>query len=72
MEEQFEEKNNNETWYCIEKMGAYELYNALCEKCNFGKMILLYKLIKYKMEFLEDETRNYCNGERENNENSRY
>jgi len=64
MEEQFERKNNDETWYCIEKMGAYELYDALCERCNFGKMILLYKLIKHKMETLEDETRNYCNCEK--------
>ena len=48
MEEQFETKNNNETWYCIEKMGAYELYSVLCERCNFEKMITLYKLIKHK------------------------
>lgn len=64
MEEQFETKNNNETWYCIEKMGAYELYSVLCERCNFEKMITLYKLIKHKMETLEDETVNYCNCEK--------
>lgn len=64
MEEQFERKNNDELWYCIEKMGAYELYSVLCERCNFGKMIILYKLIKHKMETLEDEPRNYCNCEK--------
>lgn len=63
-EEQFDKKNNDDVYYCIEKMGAYELYDILCEKCSFEKMIILYKLIKHKMETLEDETRNYCNCEK--------
>ena len=45
------------TWYAIECMGAYEVYDVLCEKCSFDKMIKLYKLIKHKMEFVEDEPR---------------
>lgn len=68
-EEQFEKEG---TWYCIENMGAYEIYDVLCKKCSFEKMIILYKLIKHKMEYLDDEVRNYCNEERKSNENSRY
>lgn len=63
-EEQFDTKINNDVYYCIEKTGAYELYDILCERCSFEKMIILYKLIKHKMETLEDETRNYCNCEK--------
>lgn len=63
-EEQFNKNINDDNYYCIDKMGAYELYDILCEKCSFEKMIMLYKLIKHKMETLEDETRNYCNCEK--------
>lgn len=63
-EEQFNKKVNEDTWYCIEKMGAYEIYDVLRTECSFEKMITLYKLIKHKMETLDDETRNYCNCEK--------
>lgn len=63
-EEQFDKKINDGNWYRIEKMGAYEIYDVLKTECSFEKMIILYKLIKHKMETLEDETRNYCNCEK--------
>ena len=63
-EEQFNKKINDDVYYCIEKMGAYEIYDVLRTECSFEKMITLYKLIKHKMETLEDEIRNYCNCEK--------
>lgn len=65
-EEQFDKKINDGNWYRIEKMGAYEIYDVLKTECSFEKMIILYKLIKHKMETLEDETRNYCECEKDN------
>lgn len=64
-----EEFSLDDTWYCIEKMGAYEIYDVLRTKCSFEKMIILYKLIKNKMETLEDEPRNYCNREKASDDN---
>ena len=63
-EEQFDKKINDGNWYRIEKMGAYEIYDVLKTECSFEKMIILYKLIKHKMETLEDEAINYCNCEK--------
>lgn len=64
MKIQVNKKINDDVYYCIEKMGAYEIYDVLRTECSFEKMITLYKLIKHKMETLEDETRNYCNCEK--------
>ncbi len=63
-EEQFDKKINDGNWYRIEKMCAYEIYDVLKTECSFETMIMLYKLIKHKMETLEDETRNYCDCEK--------
>lgn len=46
--------------YKISTMNIYKLYDALCYELNFEKMITLYKLLKHKIETLEDEPRNYC------------
>lgn len=43
--------------YVISLMGANDLYETLCKELSFDKMIKLYKLIKHKMEFLDDEPR---------------
>ena len=63
-EEQFDKKINDGVYYCIEKTDAYELYDILCERCSFEKMIILYKLIRHKMETLDDEPRNCCKCEK--------
>ena len=63
-EEQFNKKINDDIYYCIEKMGAYEIYDVLRTEYSFEKIITLYKLIKHKIETLDDETRNYCNCEK--------
>ena len=63
-EEQFDKKFNEDKWYRIKKMGAYEIYDVLQTECSFEKMITIYKLIKHKMETLNDEPRNYCDCEK--------
>lgn len=47
------------TWYQISGMNIYKLYDILCNELSFEKMIILYGLIKNKMETLQDEPRNY-------------
>lgn len=44
--------------YVVSIMSAYDLYEVLCKELNFNKMIELYKLIKHKMDFLNDEPKN--------------
>lgn len=39
------------------EISAIDLYEVLCDNFTFYKMIELYKLIKHKMEFLDDEPR---------------
>lgn len=41
--------------YVISGMSVDDLYEVLCKELNFNKMIELCKLIKHKMEFLDDE-----------------
>ena len=43
--------------YVVSNMSADDLYEILCKELSFNKMIELYKLIKHKMEFLNDEPR---------------
>ena len=43
--------------YVISMMNGYDLYEILCKELSFNEMITLYKLIKHKMEFLNDEPR---------------
>lgn len=54
--------------YQIGNMNIYKLYDALCYELCFESMITLYKLIKNKIETLEDEPRNYCMEEDKNME----
>lgn len=49
--------NSDKTYYEVSTMTAYELYEVLCNKMSFGRMIELYKLIKHKIEYLNDEPR---------------
>lgn len=49
--------DNDKTYYEVSTMNAYDLYEVLCEEMSFGRMIELYKLIKHKMEYLNDEPR---------------
>lgn len=49
--------------YVVSMMDADDLYEVLCKELSFNKMIELYKLIKHKMEFLDDKPRmtiGYC------------
>lgn len=41
--------------YIISMMKPVDLYDVLCRQLSFDKMIELYKLIKHKIEFLEDK-----------------
>lgn len=58
-EEQINYKRHN--YYEISEMNAYELYDKLIGECSFNTIILLYKLIKHKMEYLDDEPVEFCN-----------
>lgn len=53
-------KDEGKEWYCLQDMNADNIYNALCTELKFWTMIEVYRLIKHKIETLEDETRNYC------------
>jgi len=44
--------------YVVSMMTSGDLYDVLCEQLSFNTMIRLYKLIKHKMEVLDDEPRN--------------
>ena len=46
--------------YTISTMNIYKLYDVLCYELSFEKMIILYGLLKHKMEYLEDEPVYYC------------
>ena len=47
----------DKTAYAVSLMSADDLYEVLCKELSFNKMIELYKLIKHKMEFLDDKPR---------------
>ena len=47
----------DKTAYVVSMMPAIELYEILCRELCFNEMIELYKLIKHKMEFLDDKPR---------------
>lgn len=64
MEKIYQEEQEKGNYYRVSQMNGYDLYDILCEELKFNDMIILYKLIKHKMETLEDETRNYCNCEK--------
>lgn len=52
------DKNNttlDNTYYAISEMDINHLYGVLCKELSFEKMIKLYKLINYKIHYLEDE-----------------
>ena len=44
--------------YVVSMMTSRDLYDVLCEQLSFNTMIRLYKLLKHKMEALDDEPRN--------------
>ena len=47
----------DKTAYVVSMMTSIELYEILCRELSFNGMIELYKLIKHKMEFLDDKPR---------------
>ena len=47
----------DKTAYAVSLMSADDLYEVLCKELSFNKMIKLYKLIDYKMKYLDDEPR---------------
>lgn len=47
----------DKTAYAVSLMSADDLYEVLCKELSFNKMIELYKLIKHKIEFLDDKPR---------------
>ena len=49
--------NEDKTYYAVSELSAYKLYEVLCKELSFNTMIELYKLINYKMQFLDDEPR---------------
>lgn len=54
---------NEPNYYAISKMSAYSIYDKLIGECSFHTVIQLYKLLKHKIEYLEDEVVNYCDME---------
>ena len=49
--------NEDKLYYVVSEMSADALYEVLCKELSFNKMIKLYKLIKHKIEFLDDKPR---------------
>ena len=56
--------------YIISEMSPYYLYIALCSELSFSNMVELYKLIKYKIESLEDYLYQECCCQLDRNESS--
>ena len=45
------------TMYALGDMNPIDIYDVLCHELSFNDMIEVYRLIKHKMTFLDDEPR---------------
>lgn len=54
------EQMENGTLIAVKKVSALDLYEVLCREMSFNNMIELYKLIQYKMTYLDDKCVDRC------------